>query len=385
MFEVIAEDTFDFRSQEYAELFNGSAATAFQHPIWLAQLYEKLVPQGAATPLIIVVRVRSSGKLAMVLPLVRRRYMLLKAIEFADMRVSDYVSPVVDEETFSCILADSRTCAAIRTYLRPYDLLRIGKLADRSLAMERLFGIGKRDDMGMSAYCSKLEPSFAEWRAHQLDRSYRKELDKKTRQLNRMGKARFECADGPAAIRTIFDALKFYRGNRFDGSDGPADLLQQASYFGFYLAVANEGCGGFARTYAMWMNDRPIAGALGLAHRGSFLVILGGFDEAGYRKQSIGSLMFEQIARDCIGRGDLHLDFTIGDEPYKRIFGGQPSPMWQIHRAGSLLGYAAHLAVKKFPAAKQLARHVLGGGRGKKVEASGAVVPPTSGQNTESS
>lgn len=69
------------------------------------ELYEKLVPQGAATPLIIVVRVRSSGKLAMVLPLVRRRYMLLKAIEFADMRVSDYVSPVVDEETFSRILA----------------------------------------------------------------------------------------------------------------------------------------------------------------------------------------------------------------------------------------------------------------------------------------
>lgn len=244
--------------------------------------------------------------------------------------------------------------------------------------MERLFGIGKRDDMGMSAYCSKLEPSFAEWRAHQLDRSYRKELDKKTRQLNRMGKARFECADGPAAIRTIFDALKFYRGNRFDGSDGPADLLQQASYFGFYLAVANEGCGGFARTYAMWMNDRPIAGALGLEHRGSLLVILNGFDEEGYRRQSTGSLMFEQIARDCIERGDHHLDFTIGDEPYKGIFGGQPSPMWQIHRAGSPLGYAAHLAVEKLPAAKELARHLLETARGKAVKPADTAMPAAS-------
>ncbi len=87
------------------------------------------------------------------------------------------------------------------------------------------------------------------------------------------------------------------------------------------------------------MNDRAIAGALGLEHRGSLLVILGGFDEAGYRKQSIGSLMFEQIARDCIERGDHSLDFTIGDEPYKLIFGGRPSPMWQIFRAGSPLGY----------------------------------------------
>ncbi|WP_298803945.1 GNAT family N-acetyltransferase [uncultured Rhizobium sp.] len=359
MFEVTVEDSFDFRSKDYDALFAGSAATAFQHPVWLAQLYEKLVPQSGATPLIIVVRLRASGKLAMVLPLVRRQYMLLKAVEFADMRVSDYVSPVADEETFSHILADSETVAAIRKQLRPYDLLRIGKLADCSLAMERLFGIGERGYMGMNAYSSKLESTFASWRTHQLSSSYRRKRDKKTRQLSRMGEARFECVDAPGAIRTTFDALRFYRGKRFDGSDGPADLLQQSTYFDFYLAVANEGCGGFARTYAFWMNGQPIAGALGLEHRGSFLVILNGFDEEGYRRQSIGSLMFEQIARDCIERGDHHLDFTIGDEPYKRIFGGQPSPMWRIHRVGSPLGYAAHLAVERLPAAKELARHML--------------------------
>ncbi|MDX8477533.1 GNAT family N-acetyltransferase [Mesorhizobium sp. VK24D] len=385
MFEVTVEDAFDFRSTEYAELFASSAATAFQHPIWLAQLYEKIVRQGGATPLVIVVRARVSGKLAMILPLVRRRYTLLRVVEFADMRVSDYVSPVADEETFARILADSRTVAAIRKLLRPYDLLRIGKLADRSLAMERLFGIDKRDSMGMSAYSSKLEPTFAGWREHRLDQSYRKELDKKSRQLNRMGEARFECVGGPDAIRTTFDALKLYRGKRFDGSNGPADLLQVPSYFDFYLAVANEGCGGFARTYAFWMNGRPIAGALGLEHRGSLLVILGGFDEAGYRKQSIGSLMFEQIARDCIERGDHHLDFTIGDEPYKRIFGGRPSPMWQIYRAGSPLGYAAHLTVEKLPAAKAFARRVREAAHGKKAKPAPVMVPPAPDEATESS
>jgi len=383
MFDVAAEDRFDFRSQEYADLFASSAATAFQHPIWLAQLYEKLVPQGDATPLVIVVR--EGGKLAMVLPLVRRRYMLLKAVEFADMRVSDYVAPDVSEETFSRILADREALAAIRKQVRPYDLLRIGKLADGSLAMERLFGIDKRVSMDMNAYCSTLEPTFAGWRAHRLDQSYRKALDKKARQLGRMGEARFECVDGPVAIRTTFDALKLYRGKRFDGSDGPADLLQQASYFDFYLAVANEGCGGFARTYAFWMDGRPIAGALGLAHRDSLLVILGGFDQAGYRKQSIGSLMFEQIARDCIERGNRHLDFTIGDEPYKRTFGGQPSPMWQFHRSGSPLGYAAHLAVEKLPAAKELARHVLEAATNKKNKSSPATALPVFDETTEPS
>jgi CelD/BcsL family acetyltransferase involved in cellulose biosynthesis len=243
--------------------------------------------------------------------------------------------------------------------------MRIGKLADRSLALERLFDIGKRENMGMSAYASRLEPTFAAWREQQLDQSYRRELDKKSRQLGRKGKARFECAETPTAIRATFDALKFYRGKRFDGSDGPADLLQRSSYFDFYLSVAMEGIGSFTRTYTFWMDDRPIAGALGLAHRGSLLVILGGFDEAEYRKQSIGSLLFEQIARDCIERGDQSLDFTIGDEPYKRTFGGRPSPMWQISRTGSPLGYAAHMAVEKSPAVRALARRLFGAGREK--------------------
>jgi CelD/BcsL family acetyltransferase involved in cellulose biosynthesis len=365
MFDVTVENSFDFRSMEYADLFANSAAAAFQHPIWLARLYENIVSKGGATPLIIVVRTSADRKLAMVLPLIKRRYALLKTVEFADMRVSDYVSPVADETTFSRILADGAAVAAIRAHLKPYDIMRIGKLADRSLPLERLFGVEKRENMGMSAYASRLEPTFAAWREQQLDQSYRRELDKKSRQLGRKGKARFECAGTPAAIRATFDALKFYRGKRFDGSHGPADLLQLSSYFDFYLSVAMEGIGGFTRTYTFWMDDRPIAGALGLAHRGSFLIILGGFDEAGYRKQSIGSLLFEQIARDCIERGDQSLDFTIGDEPYKRVFGGKPSPMWQISRTGSPLGYAAHLAVEKSPAVRALARRFFGTGRQK--------------------
>jgi len=41
------------------------------------------------------------------------------------MRVSDYISPVTDEETFLRIVADVRALAAIRKHLKPYDLLRI--------------------------------------------------------------------------------------------------------------------------------------------------------------------------------------------------------------------------------------------------------------------
>ena len=96
---------------------------------------------------------------------------------------------------------------------------------------------------------------------------------------------------------------------------------------------------GLSRTYTLFLDGRPIAGVFGLIHKGQFLVILGGFDLAGYKKQSIGALVFEEIARDCIERGEITLDFTIGDEPYKRLFGARPTS----YVDGDAVGQSARL------------------------------------------
>jgi CelD/BcsL family acetyltransferase involved in cellulose biosynthesis len=378
MFDVAIENSFDFRSAEYAELFACSSATAFQHPMWLAELYARLVKQSRAEPLIVVVRNRTDRRLALVLPLIRRRYSVLKVVEFADLRVSDYVSPVAEPLSFERIVADHEAVAAIRRHLKPYDVLRIGKLPDRSLPLERLLGIEKRENMGMSAYPVALEKTFAEWRQRRLNRSYAKELDKKSRQLNKRGKVSFTCSEDLPTIEATFEALKVYRRKRFDGVERAGDLLQVAAFAEFYMAVATAGRGSFVRTYTLSMDGKPIAGAVGLSHRDALLIILGGFDEENYRKQSIGSLLFQEVARDCIARGERFLDFTIGDEPYKRVFGAEPSPMWQISRAGSPLGYAADLVVENLPAAKSLARRLFRGHKGAEpaVEPTQLMSPP---------
>jgi CelD/BcsL family acetyltransferase involved in cellulose biosynthesis len=359
MFEASIQNSFDFLSAEYAAFFAGSAATAFQHPRWLASLYGKLLAPNSAEPLIVVVRSRADKRLAMVLPLVRRRYAFLRLVEFADLRVTDYVSPVADARTFASILADKACVEQIRRLVRPYDLLRIGKLAQRSLEFEKLFGI-PRESMGMNAYATPLGNSYTEWREQRLQRSYCKELDKKSRQLHRKGDVRFECARDPAAIRAVFAAMKIYRGLRFGGPEEGGDLLQAPAYFDFYQGMALDGRDDATRTYGLWLDDRVIAGVLGLAHKGtSFLVIMGGFDFENFKNQSIGSLMFEQVARDCIERGERYLDFTIGDEPYKMTFGAEPSPMSRIMRTGSAKGYAANLLAESMPSARAFARRAF--------------------------
>lgn len=360
MFQVLVEHSFNFLSAEYLDLFNRSRATAFQHPLWLHHLYTMLLNLGSDEPLVVTVRSQADGRLLLVLPLVRRRVGLMTVVEFADLGVSDYAEPVSEQAEFARILHDDEACFRIRDALAPFDFLRIKKLRNEHLPLERLLQCSAPVRMDMCAYGVELRPTFAHWRSTCLNRSFQKELDKKKRQLARKGNLRFECVRDSDSIRAVFESMRRYRQPRFQGrSKGEGDLLQRPTFFDFYLAIALEGRDGFARTYAMWLDDAPIAATLGLAHAGHLLVILGGFDLERFKNQSIGALLFEEVAKDCIERSDRVLDFTIGDEPYKRLYGAAASDMWTISSAGSRLGSVGGFMVDRVPWMKDMAKKLL--------------------------
>ena len=356
-FDIAIEQGFDFLSPDYAELFDNSAATAFQHPLWLDILYTRLASHAGATPLVVVVRHRATGALAMVLPLLRIRRGPIRTVEFADLRVSDYLAPVCSPQVFSELLKDESACAEIRCLIRPFDLLRMTKLPDGRLPIENLLATPRRVAMDSNAYATVLVAPFEQWRASAMDRSYQKELAKKSRQLQKKGDLSFSCCSDSPSVLDALDVMRKFRGPRFQ-AQGDGDLLQRPEYYGFYSEMAHRGLGSFVRLYAMKMDGEVIAAVLGLCHQGNFLVIMSAFDIAGYKSQSLGALMFEQVAKDCIERGDRMLDFTIGDEPYKKLFGAQPSPMWAVTQAGSTTGAISLFALKQAPWLKLAAKRM---------------------------
>src|SRR3954463_10702417 len=244
-FDVRVENAFDFLSDEYATLFRNSAATAFQHPIWLHGIYSKLVPAAGARPLVVVVRYRASGGLAMVLPLLRIRRGPIRTVEFADLRVSDYLAPVCSPHVFSELLKDESACAEIRCLVRPFDLLRMTKLPDGRLPIENLLAAPRRIAMDTNAYATVLVAPFEQWRASALDRSYQKELAKKSRQLQKKGSLSFSCCSDSASVLEALDVMRKFRRPRFQ-AHGDGDLLQRPEYYGFYSDVAHRGLGSFA-------------------------------------------------------------------------------------------------------------------------------------------
>src|SRR5262249_14813136 len=173
------------------------------------------------------------------------------------------------------------------------------------------------------------------------------------------GDFRFEVWRDPDAITAAFHKMREYRLPRFQGREAP-DLLQTPAYFDFYRELAIEGAAsGLSRMYTMSMDGQPISCVWGLTDRGRFLTVLGGFDLGRYKNYSIGALVFDGIAADCIGRGETLLDFTIGDESYKQLFGTEPTGLWMMSAPGSSLGVLVGFVTEQVPWTMRLAKRIV--------------------------
>jgi len=84
-----------------------------------------------------------------------------------------------------------------------------------------------------------------------------------------------------------------------------------------------------------------------------------GPDTERYKRFSPGMLAIEDSLRAAIEAGDQVYDFTIGDHPYKLQFGAEAVPLYEWHRAGSVLGRMALPVVALVREAKRALRPLL--------------------------
>jgi CelD/BcsL family acetyltransferase involved in cellulose biosynthesis len=358
LFRVTVEPAFDFAGAEYRSLHQRSNATVFQSPRWLDALHRDLAPAFGAQPVTVTVR-DHSGWLVLVLPLVRRRKRGVTTLEFADLGPCDYNAAIYDPDEAPLLDADATLPQRIAATLPRHDVLTLDKLTGDDPLLDRLFADTSRSAMRQSAYPSQLGADWKTWRAAKVDNSLRRELDTKRRKLARSGNVQFLELHDPDAIARAFDALRRYRAERFKVIGAP-DVLDNAAVFAFYRSMAIDGAReGFARTQALCLAGEPIAVQFGLVRNGIYSMLMIGPDIARHKRVSPGLLAIDDAMRASFEAGDRIYDFTIGDHPYKLQFGAQAIPLYEWHRANTLLGRAAVLAIALEREAKRVLRPLL--------------------------
>ena len=316
MMHVSARGHFDFASAEYFDLLATAGATAFQHPLWLQPFYRLLLPASGVEPLIVLGHDRASGRLDLVLPLVRQTD---GTVEYAFLGVTDYACLVARPGT---VAAEPELAARLRDTIGPHPLSVGPVRAEHAPAWRELLGVA---------------PGRLPFHAHTLavagkpggHFSSRRRADLRRKQRQLAGPLELQSLEGPAVRQAFLQAQSWRRG-RF--SDDP---LQTAHGLDFYVDVAEQGARqGLADTFALSAGGRVVAVLFGLRDGRSFRYLILACDYPAFGPSSPGLQVFDAAIAHWASLGGEEFDFTIGDEPYKDELGCVAAPMFSFRLPG---------------------------------------------------
>jgi CelD/BcsL family acetyltransferase involved in cellulose biosynthesis len=359
MWAVERCDDLDFLGAEYGELYRRSAASLFQHPTWLRALYADLAPRLKAEPVVVTVRAEADGRLAAVLPLVRRRGWV-RRVEFADLGVSDYAAPVVDRAAAAQLTGSAEMAAAIRRAIGRADLLRVDKVRGDAATVASLTGARSVVRHGYDAHAIPLPGSFETWRAAR-DPDFVRHIDGKRKRVGRKRRVlAIRELDQPEEIDAAFERMREFRVARF-ADRRAVDLFQDPRYYDFYRRVAHDSArdGGPGSTVVMTVNDETVGVSFGMSDAERDLFVLIGYDYERYRNYSLGLILVEELIGVSIAHGKQLHDLTLGHDSYKASFGAVPTPMYSTRRPLTVRGRLGLLAADQNVAARRLAKRAL--------------------------
>jgi CelD/BcsL family acetyltransferase involved in cellulose biosynthesis len=304
MYSIKCHSSYDFNNAAFKALYERSKPSVFQNPLWLGLITARLASS------LYIVTVIHEAQLIALYPFVLSKKHGVSPLELLDCGVSDYNDFIIDK-------AHKIDFESVIKTLPKADVIWISKVDSLSHSLPANF---QDFDMRFGAHRLPMGEDFNAWREATYDPTMRRSLEKKTGKLSRKGVFLLEELQDAARITENFKVLANFRAKRFAGISND-DLTQVPKFYDFYLDYAIKGAGTFARTYLLSLDGVPIAVSMGLNGEKSHHIVLLSYDSVGFANWSPGLVMIDQITAEMHKRGERLLDLTIGDEPYKFLFG----------------------------------------------------------------
>lgn len=326
----------DFAERWNAILRHG-AATAFQTGCWLEAWYST-IGRALGDPILVTVLDRRTDSLAAVLPLVRRTDRHLRIIEFADCGVSDNNAPVLGPATPVDPEGAKSLWKALHDTLTEADLVRFTKMpADVEGRVNPLVLLPSTHPSPLASHIVTIDCEWNDyWR--DLHRTFRNQLARHWRAFSSQNGAACRYIEaGPEAAK-ILGQLEHQQSARIRRLGKPY-TLDQPEFAAFYRKLTADGLPrADVVLTALTRHDEVVSALLGVTRGATYTMIRVSIGSDEWLRYSPGCLLIARTMQMLHERGYRHFDLSIGNDHYKRRFGGQRRPLFDMTAALSPQG-----------------------------------------------
>jgi len=242
---------------------------------------------------------------------------------------------------------------------KSWDMLRITDVPERGNAWH-LYGAAEAAGFPVGAWESQRSPYLALPSSYDkllegMNSHFRSNLRRHRRRLEDMGDVTVERVTGGSDLQERLKECFVIEQKSWKGLKGTA-ILQDTQTHGFYTQLAHIAASrNYLSLFLLRLNGQAIAFHYGFTYGGIYSMPKIGYDES-FEAGSPGLVLFEEIVKDCIGRGLKRCDFLGMDMSWKRDWSKQTRRHdWLFIYRDTRFGRALH-AVKFnwLPAAKRL-------------------------------
>ncbi len=321
-------------------LANRGVALAFQDEPWISTWYKTLGQLPGVEPLPLTIVDTLSGRDVMALPLVMRRSNGLRIIEAADGGMTDYNAPIIGPDAPQDMAGRRILLQTILAQLPQADILRLTKMPlEVDARPNPLAFVPGTVPCRLTGNVLHMPERYEEWH-WDLERTFRKELERSLRVFRRSPDAAFRRIEDPVEAAHVYGELKRLQAERIRDL-GLHYALGEPHNVAFYDQLVATGLkDGSVVLTALLNGSEVVAALLGIRSGKHYAMVRLGVAGGHWKICSPGRLVIERTMQHLHAQGLRSFDFTIGDYDYKRRLGVTPLPLVDFSRALSWRGIA---------------------------------------------
>ena len=269
-----------------------------------------------------------------IVPLVSRKVFILKVVEIAGGKVSDYLSPIFSKKynfnKYDLIFIQNQ----ILKYFNKHDLVVFRKQKNYSekpnpflKLSSPLLGLHQSHSLTLSEFIN-----------HKKIKKILNDNRRQLKKLKKIGKVTFLTANEFNNRMMILKNMIRQKEQRYKETNAP-NMFKDKFYKEFYYDLIKFDFNFLKiHTSAIKLNENYLSTHIGFLDDKTYYYLMPSFDNKNFGNFSGGNILLENLIQYAQSIDSKIFDFTIGDENYKKKWTNQSTNLYEIIISNTIIG-----------------------------------------------
>ena len=311
--------------------------TPFQTYVWIENWQKKIgSPVYKIQPVIICLF--NKGILEAIIPLCIKKEGSISILEWLGGPNTDYMLPIIKKNSHIFTTAFSSLWSEVKSNIPHFDILHLTKQPSEIGTNKNPFVHFLDSRFIMNSYQSFIKNDWEDYKEITISKKVLADSRRQRKRLAELGNLSFQIFSDQEGMSHVTRTMLRQKRRRYQEKEG-WDMFQISEFQDFYLELPKQlSIKASVHCSALLLDTKIIACHWGILEDNKLFYLMPTHEGGKYSKYSAGKLLLEELLKWCSLTGVNYLDFTGGDEPYKKIWTNQSEELFEVLESNSLIG-----------------------------------------------